>query len=606
MKTRIIALLMVMVVVVLSFASCFGKKNNDSTGGGTGDGGNTNSNYPWTTTTLKFQMTDNSNGTELPSSCRRYLAGDLSKLMNYESATTVDDYIKARNDAAEEATNVKINYEYSPDTAGFTWGENVDKIDAEVRSGSTTAPDMYSNFVYDMVAVSLKGSFANLYSSTMYEDGHELAGEDHNYFEFTKLRDKYVDTGKDYMYDYMRSLTLSKFKMYCLSSDYFTDMVRAFLVVPVNIQLLETLDTDDSTDYLKDRVETFDENLNVRTKYTIEDFYELVKSKEWTYETLAKFSEIITKNTGGEEDIDIHDRVGFVLGTTSGLPASGMLYTTSITIINREMSATKGDYTYQYPGTYQTSSGSFEMMSSEHKDYAANAAQIDELTQFCDNLSALMKANGVITLSTEEAATSGYGNKDLEAIRNRFSTGDILFGGVITLGSLEYEEYKDMNADGKRGYGIVPVPLYRSGSNDKYLTQIHNVGKIGAISYTTKNFSQCTAYLNYQSTHSYDILNEYYNYKLAYDVGTGVTGNVEMLQYIRENVRSAFDKAFEDAVAYFRQTNEPNAVDEKWHQMLMGAKFELDNMSTEYSSLAPKKALALYQLETALYPSLPD
>ena len=598
MKTRIIALLMVMVVVVLSFASCFGKKNNDSTGGGTGDGGNTNSNYPWTTTTLKFQMTDNSNGTELPSSCRRYLAGDLSKLMSYESATTVDDYIKARNSAAEEETNVKVNYEYLPDAEGYNWSQNVDTIDAEVRSNSTTAPDMYSNFVYDMVAVSLKGSFANLYSSTMYEDGHELAGEDHNYFEFTKLRDKYVDTGKDYMYEYMRSLTLSKFKMYCLSSDYFTDMVRAFLVVPVNIQLLETLDTDDSTDYLKDRVETFDENLQVRTKYTIEDFYALVNNNEWTYETLAKFSEIITKNTGGEENIDIHDRVGFVLGTTSGLPASGMLYTTSVTIIDRKMDASKGDYTYKYPGTHKVGNA-FEMSGED-------TAQIDELVQFCNNLSTLMKANGVITLSTEEAAASGYGNRDLEAIRNRFASGNVLFGGVITLGSLEYEEYKDMNADGKRGYGIVPVPLYRSGSNDKYLTQIHNLGKIGAISYTTKNFSQCTAYLNYQSTHSNDILNEYYNYKLAYDVGTGVTGNVEMLQYIRYNVRSAFDKAFEDAVAYFLSANDASATNEKWHQMLMGVDFELDTMDTEYSRLAPKKALALYQLENELYPTLPD
>ena len=604
MKNRIIALLMVMVLVVLALASCGGggddSSSNTTTGGGNGGGGaggsgSENTSYPWSTTTLKFQMTDNSNHTELPSSCRRYLAGDLSKTT--DSSTTVDDYIKERNEDALAATNVKVVYEYLADTDAYSWSNNIDTIDSEVRSKDPSRPDMYCNFVYDIVAVSLKGSFANLYSSTMYKDGHELAGEEHNYFEFTKLRDKYVDNGEGYMYDYMRSLTLSKYKMYCLSSDYFTDMVRAFLVIPVNISLLETLYTDNSTDFLKDRVETFDEDINVKTNYTIEDFYALVNDMEWTYETLAKFADKITKDNGGESGIDLRDTVGFALGTNSGLPASGMLYTTSITIIDRKMDINKGDYTYSYPGTVNVGGSSYAMNDN---------GTPDDLIEFCNNLTALMNTNGVITVSTAQASAFGYGDFDLAAIRQRFAGGNVLFGGVIALGSLEYDEYKDMNKDGKRGYGIVPVPLYRSNSNDQYLTQIHNIGKIGAISYTTEKFSQCTAYLNYQSTHSTEILNEYYDYKLAYDVGTGVTGNVEMLQYIRYNVRSAFDKAFEDALAQFYSATDANATSEKWHQMLMAADFKLETMATQYASLAPKKAENLHKLENEVYPYLPD
>ncbi len=553
---------------------------------------------PWKNTTLKMQLTDNSNNEELPPSSRRYLAGDLSALGYGENASTIDDYIEARNDAAEEETNVKLVYEYLPNTQSYSWGQNIDRIDAEVRSNSATAPDIYCNFVYDMVSVSLKGAFANLHSTTMYEEGHKLAGKEHNYFEFAGNFD-YFDTGKGYMYDYMRSLTLSKSKIYCLASDYFIDVVRAFMAVPVNIKLLETLDVDNSTDYLNDRVTTFDENGYEITKYTIDDLCDLAFDGEWTYETLAKFSAAITEDDG-DGTIDLNDTVGFALGTTSGLPASGMLYTTSVTIIDRKMDASKGDYTYKYPGVQQYGDNSFGMSGDTY--------QVSELVQFCNNLSDLMDATGVITVSTEDAKATGYGSTDLLAIRNRFTSGNMLFGGIVTLGSLEYSEYRDMNAGGS-GYAIFPVPLYRSGSNDKYLTQIHSLATVGAISYATDKFAQCTAYLNYQSTHSSSILNEYYNFKLVYDVvGSGFRGNVEMLNYLRYNVRSSFDRTFEDAVAYYRLSNGGvfEAPYNKWNTLLKDNNFKIDDMYTTYSRLAPKKALALYQLENELYPTLPD
>ena len=569
---------------------------SDNPGGGNNPGGSdsTDSLYPWNTTTIKIQLTDNSNRMELPSCARRYLAGDLSKTT--DRSTTIDDYIKQRNDAALEATNVKVVYEYLADTDAYSWGNNIDTIDSEIRSKDPSRPDMYCNFIYDLVAVSLKGSFANLYSSTMYKDGHELAGIEHNYFEFAQ-DPGYFDSGNGYMYEYMRSLTLSKYKMYCLASDYTIDVVRAFLVIPVNISLLETLYTDNSTDFLKDRVETFDEDINVKTNYTIEDFYALVNDMEWTYETLAKFADKITVDNSGESGIDLRDTVGFALGTSSGLPASGMLYTTSIPIINRYYDVDKGDYTYSYPGTVNVGGSSFAMYED---------GTPDDLIEFCQNLTSLMNTWGVITVSNSDARSTGYGDTDLAAIRQRFADGNVLFGGIVTLGSLEYDEYKDMNKDGKKGYGIVPVPLYRSDSYDQYLTHISNVGKIMAISYTTEKFSQCTAYLNYQSTHSTEILNEYYDYKLAYDVGTGVTGNVEMLRYIRYNVRSSFDSVFEDVLAQFYSATDANAISEKWHQMLKAADFKLENIEHQYSIIAPKKATFLYDLENYVYPYLPE
>ncbi len=619
MKNRIIALLLAMVVLVMCLASC----NNGNSGTDPdvdpnnkipGDDSNyVNDNYPWKTTNLVFQLTENSNSQELPSTCRRYLAGDLDGFE--DDASTIDDWVSDRNEDALEYTNVTVTYDYLPDTSSYGWGQNINTIFEEVMAKDAGRPDMYCNFVYDMVAVSLKGAFANLKSTTMYKDGHELAGAEHNYFTFVNPDEntvvdeygEYLDTGKGYMYEYMRSLTLSKFKMYCLSSDYFTDMVRAFLIVPVNIGLLETLSADMENEglYNSNRVETFAEDGTEETNYTIEDFYQLVTDNQWNYETLAAFSAAVTIEGEGDDGTDLRDTVGFALGSASGLPASGILYTTSITIINREYDVAKGDYTYSYPYTHQLADGSFAMDS---------AGTHEELITFCENLSNLFKQPGVIAVNNSQ--TQSYGSDALLAIRARFATNNVLFGGIICLGSLEYDVYKEMNGEGGTGYGIVPVPLYRASYEedgvtkvDPYLTQIHNIGRIGAISYTTEKFSQCTAYLNYQSTHSTDILNEYYDYKLQYDVvGTSVKGNVEMLKYIRENVRSAFDKAFEDALGRFYSATDEEAMNEQWHTMIKNEEFDLtgDEMRKYYEEYTPTKAWRLYNLENSVYPTLPN
>ena len=614
MKNRIIALLLAMVVVLVSFASCglFGDSGDDPDDPGKNpdiDIDDNNSKYPWSKTTLIFQMTDNSNKQELPSTCRRYLAGDRTGV---DDQSVIDTYVTERNEEALKEVNVEVKYQYLPDTDAYSWGENISTITEEVYSQNEKKPDIYCNFVYDMVAASLQKAFANLLSTTMYEDDHKLAGAEHNYFDFTDPT--FVDSGEGYMIEYMRSLTLSKFKMYCLSSDYFTDMVRAFLVVPVNIELLERQQTsaDPNETFLKDRVVTTDEKGNVETNYTIEDFYQLVTDKEWNYETLAKFSQkVFEEGENGNDEADLRDTVGFALGTGSGLPASGLLYTTSITIIDRVYDADKGDYVYSYPYMMpiKDSDGN---VTGFGKD--PNGTH-DELIAFCNNLNTLFNTTGVIAVDPDD--TFGFGGAtgtDLTAIRERFSSGNVLFGGIICLGSLEYDEYKEMNGQGKKGYGIVPVPLYRTNyvengetKVDNYLTQIHNIGRIGAISYTTKNFAQCTAYLNYMSTHSTEILNEYYDYKLQYDVvGTGVKGNVEMLKYIRKNVRSSFDKAFEDALGRFYNATDDESMNEQWHTMIKNAKYTFTGMDEAYASVTPKKADRLYNLETVIYPGLPD
>ena len=615
MKTKIIALLLAMVVMVGAFASCNiiggGTTDNGGENGGgdnpnvNPDPGANNSKRPWAETTLIFEMNESSNNSELASTSRRYLAGDMSTTT--EGKHAVDTLVAARNAKAYADANVKVEYSYLPDTAKYVWGNNIDRINQQVTSGSATAPDIYCNFVYDMVAASLKQSFANLLSTTMYADGHELAGAEHNYFAFEDEID-IEDDGKNYMTEYMRSLALSKYKMYCLSSDYFTDMVRAFFVVPVNITMLESIAVSNEDGmFNSDRADASTGAAGKDGKFTIEDFYQLVEDGDWTYETLAAYSNAIYADTNTAEDgKDLGDKLGFALATSSGLSASGMLYTTSIVIIDRKLDTAKGDYTYSYPGTVKDGAGYIMASDGQHKD----------LENFCTAITALFQANGVLAVSDKDAATVTGKSSALLAIRDKFANNSMLFGGVICLGSLEYDEYKDMNANG-RGYGIAPVPLYRgeytdstgATQRDEYLTQIHNIGRIGAISYTTKKFAQCTAFLDYQCMNSNEILNTYYDYKLQYDVGNSeVKGNVEMLQYIRYHVRSSFDKAYEDALGIFYAESTGNESREQiWHYIIKDNNYTVNGeaMRGFYASYAPIKAQRLDDLENSTFPSLP-
>ena len=545
----------------------------------------------WDETPLIFLLTDNSNNQELPSTCKRYMAGEDTQYKE-----NIDTQVRLRNTGAYEKTKVSITYDYFPDDQKYGWGRCIEEIYNRVDGGASDRPDMFCNFVYDMVAISLKGGFANLYSSTRGEG--DLYGA--NYFQFTDER--YEDSGSGYMVEYMKSLTLSKTKMYCLASDYFTDMVRAFFVVPVNINLINTIPVDLTTDNAYNSDRTGD------GKFTIDDFYQLVLDGQWNYTTLAQFSDKITVDSGEDRaTTNLDDQVGFAISSSSGLSASGLVYTTSVTVINRDWDDSIQDYKYSYPNPNDP-----DPVKAEK-----GAQQLAELVSLCDNIATLFDQKGVIYVNNLDDQSKRYSTAAgdaLTAIRNRFANNRVLFGGIICLGSLEYQEYQDMKNNKEGGFGVVPAPLYRTvnpetGKPDKYLTQIHNVGRIGAISATTYKFAQCSAFLDYMSTHSTKILNEYYDYKLKYDIAGGAgsvgNGNAQMLEYIRYNVRSSFDKAYEDAIGMYFNSKDESSNDNKWHEMIRQADYKLDDMNGKYMGVYGTKAQYLTDL-WEIFPGLPE
>ena len=530
------------------------EKPTSSSGSGSGSTTTTGNMY-WDSVDLVFMMTDHDT-TDLSSTCRRYLAGDWTK-----QPDNIDKAITKRNGEALEYAKVgELTYRYRPNTEAYGWGKIGEVIVTEIQTGDTSKlPDMYCDQVYGMVAASLQNCFANLYGT--------VRGEGENFFPFNEFKEAYYKgefdeekSGQGYMYEYMTTLTLSKNKMYLLASDYYTDLVRAFFITPVNIKLLEEVGMDITGDYTDDG------------EFTIDDFYEEVKAGKWTYKKVEDYSKAIYKDLENPGRKDMADRLGFVLCSQGGLSTSGVVYSTACTIINRDLDKNAEDYNYSYP------------------------ASNEKLYDLFDALADLVSQDGVYVAGGSAEDLQYNPEHTLRSIATRFSKDMILFGGVCLLGGLENTEYQEMK-EGK-GFGVAPVPLYSDEIDDEYLTSIHNEGRIGAISQKTKKFEQCTAYLHYQSTHSTKILDDYYEYKLQYDVADADPSTVYMMQYIRNHVRSAFDKTFEDAIGVY------NAQEShRWHHILSVNGYQYD-IRKDYATYRPEKQEHLETLYNE-YPKLP-
>jgi hypothetical protein len=593
MKKKILCLLLLLTLALSAFVACGG--NNGPTPGpdpepGPGPKPNPDdepieegdwwSAITYENTELRFQMTHCSNNEQLSSGCERYLAGE-----NVTEPKDLDDLIAQRNEDAYFNTNVTVKYLYYPDAPdSYGWTKNIDVIFNEVMDGASDSPDMYCNFMSDMLTTSLKGSFANLYSKV--RGTGEQAGVNFIIPDAEIGNVGYAHSG--YMSDLMSSLTLSSDKIYCIASDYFIDLIRAFFVIPVNRALYNSI-----------APEMIDDLDGSGTK-DMNDLFVEVENGDWTYDRMIAYCGKIFKPTSGLANANINDTLGFALSNSDGLPASGLLYTTDIEIIQKSWSDEKGGYVYYYPGSTIdnfVNDNPEDLIHKKYSDVDYDAVN-NNLFNFADKLTLLFQSRGVAIA-------------DGTSVRTSFTKDTMLFGGVILVGSLEYEYYQQMKG-GERGFGVLPLPLYKPASEydqEKfdgawYQTQIHTIGRCGGISHITTKFAQCTAFIQYQSTHSTEILNEYYDRNLTLDVSGDIGGNVRMLQYIRTNVRTAFDKLFEDAIGLFFQSIDGDSTANRWHHQIMSNNYQID-MRKPYDELKDTKQNRLLDLE-AEYDRLPD
>ncbi len=556
--------------------------------------------YPWGNEeqNVLFQVNPNTNSGNLSSGTERYLDGSDKWDTNNEWVARIDELIDTRNEQAKANTHVNVTWSYLNATQ-YGWGAGIQYLFD--TTSDDDAPDFYIFFIYDLVSASLKCAFANLFSQSRGE----------NYFEFAEYGDEYEEDGTGYMYAYMRSLTLSKYKMYVLASDYFTDLIRSFFVVPVNADLIASIPVDEaSLDNWENGPWVYNSDRTGDGQFNMKDMYKLVYDMDWDYSALIAFSAAISSNSNTSiSGWDIGDKLGFAMDRGSGLPASGLVYTTTVTVINRTW-----DDNRWYDSTQH------DEVLPEHGDYVYSYPETNsDLVDLCTRIATLMSSKGIAVVNKKDqsdkqlvSSLADNGTSGMQAIRTRFVNDMILFGGIVNVGAIEdVDTYQSMTIGTEIGFGVVPVPLYKSyeeyeaakalnpeAPDCKYQTQIHNNARAGAIGVRcTANFSALTAYLNYQSLNSTEILEEYYTVQLMLEATGGDQDTGDMLAFIRTNVRSSFDKAFEDAIgrAFSEATNkdDPDSVsseDMKWHALIKESDFSIgEGVSALYESYREAK-----------------
>lgn len=529
-------------------------------------------NFTWDPTVLKFALNMCSHNGELGSGLKRYLAG-----ANSDGSDVVKEVSK-RNIKAAMFTKTSLIYEYwsdgnkdvnikdGDDQTLHGWGNSQDYIYTLLKGGSDQ-PDMYSTFLNGLVRAQVNRAFANL--KTTKVENHFRFANDADYFDT-------VGDSEGYMAAAMQSLTMNQNKMYILASDYFTDAVRAFFIVPVNAGIMNEIgdaykkanNVLPATGAFKDRDGDGD--------FDIEDYVQLIWDREWTYDNMAIYSEAAYADLDGDGKKSIKDQYGFVMEIGSGFSASGVLFASAINF----MTATKtadGDIKYNYSGIVKDAATGAYVFDENAADVAAAKMLFD----FDAALTTLFTGAGLMIADTqsqakgEAAGTFNFeqawsnpenlyrpngDDNNLNAIRVKFASNEILFGGFTMTGNvdLNYEGDNNDYQDVRNGQGlaIAPGPLYRGLAEgeqfaDKnaanyydYTTHIHTIARMGAISVNTTKFSQCSAFLDYQSTHSQEILNEYYKEKLSRAAGSE-NDNAKIMEFLRTNVRTLSAALFE-------------------------------------------------------------
>ena len=520
--------------------------------------------YTWEEATLKAQLNLHSSSNELAAQTKRYMAGAESK------GTKIDDMVADRNLDALTTTGIIMDFEYIPDAEKWLgseqgWGayfKNAIATELAAYIEGETA-DMYCGFAYDLTMASALGYFHNLMATKI--DGTDVQ----NYFTFLldDYRPQFDDEG--YLYDFMTSLSpIPETKMYLYASNFTLDVIRSIYCIPVSISLLNSLDVAELP---------AGSDINGNGKYEINEFYTMVRNMGWTYDMLANLSAAVFNPTSGATDANLQDTLGFALDTSMGLPSAGVTY--SIDFNWYEMEVIEGTNTYKV---------------------AADSTNLEAMMTAWEQL---FSKDGVIMTDNTKSNTELGISKAVMGIRQQFSLDKMLFGGVVLIGALDYDDYQNM----ENGFGIAPIPLYAVKENAAYTSAIHNLARVVGISckISAARFSQATAYLDFQAINSDEIMNQYYK-SLQYDTVGGEEYNIEILDYLRDHIRNNRDQYIENMICNSAVIPNSNLkAEHKFGQFFRAGKgVDSTNVRDKYEATKELKAAALKSL-VAMFEALP-
>ena len=487
---------------------------------------------------------DSSNG-ELTDLTKRYMAGmaDEGQVLN----TRLDQLVYDRNTAAYTATNMTVNYVFIEEGT-YTWNKYHGPISNAIAAPTEDTPDVYCGLAWDLGACAAKGDFVNLMSANR--------GQGNNYFTFNEDNYNAEFDDEGYFYELMTSMSPVDDKMYIYASNYNIDVIRAIYCLPVSITLLESLsldkiaETDSAFNYKWDSDEDGD--------WDVDDFYDIVMTNNWTYDMLGVLGGAVYSNDSGSAEANLNDTLGFVYDWYKGLQCAGVIFSNDVQLFEKTYNA-DGTPVYSVPDTN------------------------DAFIELVDEFGSIFNYAGNITMYN---TPSGY-NSVLEGIRARFSEDKILFGGIITVGALDYAEYQGMEG----GFGIVPVPL--ANNTKEYVSAIHNIARVMGIAKTSTKFEQISAFLDYQALNSDEVMATYYSL-LQYDTVGGEQYNIAVLDILRNSLGDNSKQYLENQI-HTKPSGISVSID-RWSKFLYKETFDTEALRNQYNESISNKETALAEL----------
>ena len=297
MKKRLVAILLVVCMLALCLVSCGGEKEPAATTANPSDNqGNTQTTSKWDSV--------NFSDTTLNVNLNEYIFSAITEAGTEHSNKFIvgpDDYttdavqnaVYDRNNKVLQTLGLEVKYSYE----GSAAAQIAPVIDAWVLAASEDSPDIAITMNYALVRAALAGNLCNVLDTT-----------EENYFDFTDPH---------WYNDFMNATSLSRDKIYALSSDYFIDEFRMAFVTLVNNDLYNEIFANEGG---------------------IDSLYELIEAGDWDYDEMMRTAQMAYVDAGTIGQQDTEDIFGISAYATMANRA--MFYSSGLDIFSYDENGT--------------------------------------------------------------------------------------------------------------------------------------------------------------------------------------------------------------------------------------------------------------------------
>ena len=244
MKTRIVALFLLLALIFSLLVACEGGGNVVTDGGDRVNGSWEGVDFQGQEVRFCISVNQNNEFT--------FPAADIyTRGPDTASSNEVAKEVLARNAKAVEELGITITYS---ETNTYTSAVH-EELRTIVQTSSKNAPDVFNNDIYGISRAMVDGLLWNI-----ADPGEGVK----NYFDFTQ---------EGWYEDFMKGCTFDQSKRYIFAGDYFIDMIRMAWVIYVNNEIL--------SNNIK-KMPTWCQSVDI--------FYEYVADGFWDFDVLADFS----------------------------------------------------------------------------------------------------------------------------------------------------------------------------------------------------------------------------------------------------------------------------------------------------------------------------